>query len=653
MNTTISNGHPLRLLHIEDSVLDAELIHARLRKHWPECEIKRVDTRADFLASLTGPPVDLILSDFSLPSFNGLEALGLARQQAPSIPFMFLSGTIGEESAVLALQRGAVDYVIKDRPARLIPAMERALEQRRELRRREEAEQRMIEQAGLLDKARDAVCVTDLDGRVTYWNRSAAALFGWNGEEGQGRKLQDLFSRSGQELTTAALAQLHATGSWNGELRLPDRGYEARYLDSRWTLVKEADGRPQSILLISTDVTEQKKLEAQLLRTQRLEGIGTLAGGIAHDLNNVLSPILMSVDLLRTSLEDEPSLQIVDMVEKSAQHGAALIRQLLAFARGADGERMEMQPQLVIKEVVKLLGDTLPRSITIEADLPPDLWSIRANSTQLSQVFMNLGINARDAMPGGGKLTFRAENITLTEKEAQVNPGAKAGRHVRISVADSGTGIPPELLERIFDPFFTTKAPGKGTGLGLSTVVGILKGHGGFLQVQSGIGQGTEFQLYFPAGAENPVLAAGAIASAPPFSRGRGETVLVIDDEEGVRKIVSALLFAQGYKVLVASNGFDGIVLYQEHRQRVQVVLTDMMMPGLQGADVVRELRLLDPDVRIVAMSGISTELAALPQEHGRLAVLAKPMTGPELVQAIQSVMPVRAAAENQANDLN
>jgi two-component system cell cycle sensor histidine kinase/response regulator CckA len=651
MTTNAHTDLPLRLLHIEDSALDAELIHARLRKQWPDCEITRVDTRADFLNALDHAPVDLILSDFSLPGFNGLDALSLARKQAPAVPFMFLSGTIGEDCAVMALQRGAVDYVIKDRPARLIPAMERALEQRRELRRREKAEQRMLEQAGLLDKARDAVCVTDLDGRVTYWNRSAAAVFGWKDEEGHAHRLQDLFNRSGQELMTEALSTLHATGSWNGELRLADRGYESRYIDSRWTLVKDADGRPQSILLISTDVTEQRKLEAQLLRTQRLEGIGTLAGGIAHDLNNVLSPILMSVDLLQSSIEDESSLQYVDVVQKSAQHGAALIRQLLAFARGADGERIGLQPQLVIKEVVKLLGDTLPRAITVDADFPQDLWSIRANSTQLSQVFMNLGINARDAMPSGGRLVFKAENIMVNDKEAKANPGAKPGPHVQISVTDTGTGIPPELLGRIFDPFFTTKAPGKGTGLGLSTVIGIIKGHGGFMQVQSEIGQGTEFRLFFPAETENKVNSGNAAPRAA-IPQAQGETVLLIDDEDGVRKIVSALLFRNGYKVLVASNGFDGIVLFQEHRQRIHVVLTDMMMPGLQGSDVIRELRLLEPDVRIVAMSGIASELEALPKDPVRLALVNKPMTGADLVKAIQSVMPVRAAAANAGNGL-
>lgn len=627
----------LRLLHLEDNPTDAELAHAQIRQGWPDCTIKLVDNREDFLAALQAEEFDLILSDFSLPSFNGLKALALTREHSLATPFMFLSGTIGEDNAVAALQHGASDYLIKDRPARLIPAISAALEQRREHKLRRLAEQRLREQAEVLDKARDAICVTDLEGRVTYWNRSAARLFDWRDETDQTKNLHAMFGRLNQTLMPGALQELQQHGAWTREMQLTGAENNLRHIVSRWTLVRDKNDQPKSILLINTDITEQKTMEAQLLRAQRLEGIGTLAGGIAHDLNNVLAPILMAVNLLQQHVTDENMLRMVGMLEKSALHGAGLIRQVLAFARGVEGERAEILPQLVIKDVVMLLSDTLPRAISIETSLPGDLWAVFANSTQLNQVLMNLGVNARDAMPGGGRLHFAARNLMVDDKLAQANPGAHPGPHVLITVTDSGSGIPPELIDRIFDPFFTTKVAGKGTGLGLSTVMGIVNGHGGFLQVKSELGRGTEFRIYFPAVVAKAAARAGVVKPRPP--RGQGETILVIDDEANVREITSAILRAYGYRVLAASNGPDGLALYREHRAEVRAVLTDMMMPAMQGEEVIRELRLLTPDVRVVAMSGVLLERTGVIETPGPLAFLAKPMTADELVRAIQSVL--------------
>lgn len=597
------------------------------------------DTREKFLSHLTRERFDLILSDFTLPAFNGLSALDLAHQTDASIPFLFLSGTLGEDNAVLALQRGAVDYVMKDRPARLIPAMRRALSLRREQRLRLEAEQRIRAQAGLLDKARDAICVTDLDGRVTYRNQAATRLLGRTVHRAPDRLLQELFKRTGREKLGEAMRQLLASGRWQGEFRVTGLDGNLRDIESRWTLVHDDTGRPKSILLINTDITEQKKFEAQLLRAQRMEGIGTLASGIAHDLNNALSPILMSCTLLRGGLQDAALLKLVDVLESSAQHGSDLIRQLLTFARGAEGDRIELKPQAAIKEAVTLLADTLPRTISIETNLTPNLWPVCANSTQLVQILLNLGTNARDAMPKGGRLVYSAENLIVDDATAQANPGARPGPHVRITVADSGTGIPPGLLLRIFDPFFTTKELGKGTGLGLSTVLGIIKGHGGFLQVHSEINHGTEFKLHLPA---MPAAAAtGAPTTAHLSVRGRGELVLLIEDEANVRDLTRLVLLAHGYRVCEASNGLDGLVLYREHMSEVKVVVTDMMMPGLQGTEVIKELLSINPDVRIVAMSGIASELTSLRRVPDRLTLLTKPMTAEDIVRSVQSVLTV------------
>ena len=391
-------------------------------------------------------------------------------------------------------------------------------------------------------------------------------------------------------------------------------------------------------MCIDTDKTEQKKLEKQVLRAQRLESVGLLAGGIAHDLNNVLTPVLMSVSLLRQMCPAPAAIRLLDMLETSAKHGAGLIQQVLAFSRGADGEREPLEPRLVIRDVVRLLGETLPRSIEIEVDLPDGLWLVQSNSTQLSQVLMNLGVNARDAMPEGGQLMIRSRNVIVDEVMAGANPGAKPGRHLVITVSDTGMGIPPEVRDRIFDPFFTTKATGKGTGLGLSTVLGIVKSHRGFLQMQSEVGRGTAFHLYFPAVASAEAAPERPASLAP--ARGNGETILVIDDEENVRAVTCEILKSFGYDVVAAASGGDALEIYRQREGRIHAVLTDMMMPEMQGPEVMSRLRELNPAIRIVAMSGmLDRELAETEETPGRFAFVQKPMASGTLVRAIQRVL--------------
>ncbi len=636
----------LRLLHLEDSPTDADLIHLALREEWPGCAIQRVETEADFRAALDRGDFDLILSDFSMPGFDGLSALALARRLRSEIPFLFLSGTIGEDHAVAALQSGAVDYVIKDRMRRLIPAIRRALDEVEEQRSRQRAERQLREQAELLDKARDAIYVRDLDDRVLYWNQSAERIYGYSAREVEQRPLTELgLLTGGREALAEARRLLLQRGEWTGELRAVSKAGQEFDIMARWTLMRDEVGGAHSILCIDTDITEQKKLETQFLRAQRLESVGMLAGGIAHDLNNVLAPILMAVGLLQQRADSPEMRHLLGVLETSAQHGAGLVRQVLAFARGVEGERAALQPHLIVRDVVQLLSETLPRAIAIETDMPTDLALVHTNSTQLSQVIMNLCVNARDAMPQGGRLVIRGRNVTVDAAMVAANPGAQPGPHVLIAVADSGSGIPPEVIERIYDPFFTTKTIGKGTGLGLSTVLGIVKSHGGFLQLKSEVGRGTEFSLYFPA-ASTPAAEriAGPVA---PLPAGHGETILVIEDEEAVRTVVRDLLRSRGYRVLLASDGPAGLEIYRRQGKEIRAVLTDMMMPAMQGEEVVRELRRLNPDIRIVAMSGMLGERGSEDDASGRLAFVPKPMTGQALVGALQGVMgaPKGAAA--------
>ncbi|MBI4327597.1 MAG: PAS domain S-box protein [Chloroflexi bacterium] len=391
-------------------------------------------------------------------------------------------------------------------------------------------------------------------------------------------------------------------------------------------------------LIAASDITEKKRLEAQFLRNQRMETIGTLAGGIAHDLNNILAPILMSVPILREKLPSGEGADLLKMMETSAQRGANVVRQLLTFGRGVTGERVRVQARHLIKEVVKMARQTFPKSIAILSAVPADLWLVLGDATQLQQVLLNLCVNARDAMPEGGRLTLEAKNVRLAEEDAGLKPEAKAGPYVLLRVSDTGHGIPPEILDRIFDPFFTTKEHGKGTGLGLSTVLGIVKSHGGFVRVESQVALGSAFEVYLPAVPEAEPL---PDASKPPtLAPGQGELILVVDDEAAIRETTQRMLKKHGYDVLTAAGGREALTLYEQRGYAIQAVLTDLMMPGMDGSALSRGLLALNPQVKIVAASGLGedakvAELKAL----GVKAFLSKPYATDKLFDILREML--------------
>ncbi len=365
---------------------------------------------------------------------------------------------------------------------------------------RKQAEEKIREQAALLDVAQDAIIVRDLEGALLFWNRGAERLYGWKVEEVLGKNAaRFLYTKEGSQQRIEAEKSAFEKGEWTGELSQATRDGKEVVVESRWSVVRDGLGNPKSMLTVNTDITERKQLEAQFRHTQRLEIIGTLAGGIAHDLNNVLSPILMATEILREKLLDEKGQRTLRMIESAAKRGADIVKQVLTFARGVEGERVVLQPKHLLQEMEKIARETFPRTIQIYSEIEKDLWTIYGDATQLHQVLMNLCVNARDAMPNGGKLTIKAENVLLNGNGARVHLEAGTGPHVVLSVADTGTGIPREIIDKIFDPFFTTKEVGKGTGLGLSTVSGIVKSHAGFVNVDSQVGQGTEFKVYLPA----------------------------------------------------------------------------------------------------------------------------------------------------------
>src|SRR6266511_2770871 len=496
-----SPGPVLRILHLEDDPADAELIRVKLKAMDIACAIERVETKADFLARLEQQCFDLIISDYTLPGFDGRSALKIARQKCPEVPFIFVSVTIGEEVAVDSLKQGATDYVLKDRLSRLVASVQRAMREAQERAERRQAEMKVREQAALLDQATDAIFVRDLEQRITYWNKGAERVYGWTEKEALGKRAAELLykedSPQRQEIWKAVLEK----GEWVGELRQVTRTGKEIIVESRRTLLRDGEGKPAAILNINRDITEKKQIEAQLLRAQRMENIGSLAGGIAHDLNNMLGPILVVGHLLRDKLPSPEDRKILDTATASAQRGADMVKQILTFARGVTGEPMVLQIKHLVGELVKLAQDTFPQSIIIRTEIAEGLRPILGDVTQLHQVLLNLCVNARDAMPDGGTLAIEAENIVLEKKRIPMQEQPLSGAYVVLSVSDSGGGIHPDLLDKIFEPFFTTKGTGGGTGLGLSTVRSIVRNHGGFFEVFSQVGSGSTFKIYLPVSA--------------------------------------------------------------------------------------------------------------------------------------------------------
>lgn len=383
------------------------------------------------------------------------------------------------------------------------------------------------------------------------------------------------------------------------------------------------------------DITERRHMEQQYLRAQRMESIGTLAGGIAHDLNNVLAPILLSIGLLYEDEHDADRLETLATIETSAKRGAAMVGRVLSFARGAEGRREQVRVPPLIRDVATIVRDTFPKNITVNDHVGADLWSLQADPTQLHQVLLNLCVNARDAMPDGGQLTLTASNIVIDQAYAAKNIDAERGPYIVLGVEDTGSGIPQEIIDKIFDPFFTTKDIGKGTGLGLATSLAIVTGHRGFMRVKSTPGAGTRFDVHLPAETTRATQPSPVRAAVHP--RGRGETVLVVDDEAGIRTIAKRVLEAFGYRVLLASDGAEALALYGQHQADIAVVLTDMMMPLMDGAATIQALVRLNPEVRIISASGLATDAQAAGQAASRvLAFLPKPYTAETLLGAIR-----------------
>ncbi|SNQ59862.1 PAS domain S-box protein [Candidatus Methanoperedens nitratireducens] len=501
---------------------------------------------------------------------------------------------------------------------------------------RKQAEEKIREQAALLDKAQDAIGVRDLEHRLIYLNKGAQRLYGWTAEEAIGKNADRLLYKEQSPQLIEAKKSVIEEGEWIGKLHQVTKDGKEIIVESRWTLVRDSEGRPKSILIINTDITGKEKLEAHLLRAQRMESIGTLAGGIAHDLNNMLTPIMISLQMLKEKFKDEQSQKLLTILENNSCRGADLIKQVLSFARGVEGERNPLQARHIITEIEKVARETFPRNIEIRTDIQKDLFTISGDATQLHQVIMNLCVNARDAMPDGGILSISAENCFIDENYAQMQTEAKTGSYTTIAVSDTGTGIPPKILDRIFEPFFTTKEFGKGTGLGLSTALAIVKSHGGFINVNSEVGKGTTFCVYLPAIKTEMQNIEEQQLELPT---GHGELVLVTEDEDSVREVTISTLEKYGYNVLAANDGAQAVAEYAQNTDKIKVILMDMMMPVMDGHASIRAIRRINPEVKIIAVSGLAEKEKLKNIADYTNAFLPKPYTAEKLLKTIHGVL--------------
>jgi len=509
----------------------------------------------------------------------------------------------------------------------------------RDIADRKLAEEKIREQADLLDITTDAIFVRDFQNQILFWNKGAERLYGWQAQETLGINPNQLFypqtSLHQEEIAVKTVVEL---GSWQGELHKFTKSGREVIVESRWTLVCDAVGKPESILTVDTDITEKKQLQSEFFRAQRLESLGTLAGGIAHDLNNILTPIMASAQILKLKSAplEERHQQLLSIIENNAKHGAALVKQVLSFARGFKGELTIVQVKYLIGEIIQIAKQTFPKSIQFSTQIAEDLWAVSGDATQLHQVLMNLVVNARDAMPEGGTLTIEAKNLFIDEAYTRMNLNAKVGTSIVITVSDTGIGMSPEILDRIFEPFFTTKDMSSGTGLGLSTVLGIIKSHNGFVDVSSQVGKGSQFKLFLPS------LEVAQDASKEPLElpQGQGELILVVEDEATICEITTLILENHNYQTITAKNGIEAIALYAEYKERISVILMDLIMPEMDGMTAIRTLQKMNPQVQIIACSGLNSTDMLSPSAFTQVqAVLSKPYTAKDLLEKLSCVL--------------
>jgi two-component system, cell cycle sensor histidine kinase and response regulator CckA len=636
----------LRVLIVEDSEDDLLLLLRELRRGDYTLDYVRVETAVEMQAALDRQAWDIVIADYTLPRFSAPEALELLQQQQQDLPFIIVSGTIGEDAAVAAMRAGAHDYLLKDNLVRLLPAVARELREARERQKRLDAEQALRESEERFRQLAENITESvfwmsePIAMKMLYVSPAYERIWGrsCNSLDANFMEWIEAIHPDDRQRVQTSYFDRSLLGKYDEEYRVIRPDESIRWIRDRGFPIKNHTGIAYRVVGIAEDITNRKLTEAVLRRTERLESLGTLTSGIAHDLNNILTPIMGIVQLLPNKIGnmDDSTKRLLQILHDSTHRGADLVKQILSFARGVESKPTDIQIGDLLLEIHRIIEQTFPKNIELSLDLPPNILTIFADASMLHQVFINLCVNARDAMPAGGKLSITAENLEIDENYARMNLDASIGNYVVVTILDTGTGIEAQILDRIFDPFFTTKDIGKGTGLGLSTVVGIVKSHRGFIDVDSEIGKGTRFKVYLPATVTSEIPP--VTVTTEPES-GQGELILVVDDEVPIQVITTATLEVHGYRVMTASDGIEAIALYAQHKQEIGVVLMDMMMPNMDSITIVRTLRKFNPQVQIIAMSGLATsEVVAKTIDEGVKAFLPKPFTATELLDTISNL---------------
>ena len=637
---------PLRVLHLEDNPFDAELIQRMLSAEGIKCDIVRVETQEQFSAELAKADYDIVLADYALPSFNGMTALAITRQNRQDIPFILISGTVGEEVAVEALKSGATDYIIKQRISRLPFAVRRALQETRERADRKHAEEQRyaaeVKYRNLVEKLPGIVYIAEfgVKGKWLYVSPPVESILGYTPAEimeTAGAWYQLMHPEDRERVLNVETESLRTGDQFVSEYRMHARDGSIVWLRDEGSVLHD----PPLIQGVMLDITRAKKaeeekeiLEKQYRQVQKMEAIGRLAGGVAHDFNNLLMAVSGYCELMQlrlTPTEDHLNEPIKE-IQKTIEQGARLTKQLLAFSRNQIQEMRMLDLNEIIRNMEKMLQSLLREDIQLRTELEEPLWPVKADQGQIEQVVMNLVVNARDAMQQGGKLTIRTYN---TEKDTRFENG-----FVTLAVIDSGSGMHPDTLAHIFEPFFTTKEKAGGSGLGLATVYGIVKQSGGEIQVSSELGSGTTFLIAMPRPKEEAMADQTFPLSSEKKREVEYQTILFVDDCEDVRRPLSQLLERKGYKVLQFFDGKEALDAARQHKGPIHLLITDILMPQMNGLELAIRVKTMLPELKVLFVTGLSTETArATWQLESDAAVIQKPASFAMLLQKIQELL--------------
>ncbi len=633
----------LRVLLVEDSEDDAALLLRELKRAGYDVSFDRVYTADAIETSLAKHDWDLVISDHGMPAFSGTEALQIVRRIAPDVPFIFVSGSIGEDIAVAAMRAGAQDYVMKGNIRRLAPAINRELKDS-EARRRERMTEEQLRSTGeilrsVFAASPLAIIATDVNGLVTLWNPAAERLFGWKREEVIGRENPVVPDHARE--TIEARRELVKQGETITDVEARRLRKDRTFVDVTVTVAatRDRDGVPDGVTVVYQDLTDRKQLQAQFLQAQKMEAVGRLAGGVAHDFNNLLTVITSYAELLRAeSKPDDPRDDDLAQIQRAADAATALTRQLLSFSRQRVIEPRVIDLNEIVAGATKLASRLVGSTVEMLSDLDANTGTVKADPGHIEQIVMNLAVNARDAMPRGGKLIISTRRVDAHELHENTAAAGGVTAHAMVSVADTGTGMDEATQQRMFEPFFTTKPIDKGTGLGLATVYGLVKQYEGTVRVKSELGVGTTFEIYLPTAQE--AVDKAPRASGDAANSNTAGTVLLVEDEPAVRAVARRVLEGVGYLVIEAPDGQTALRIAETRAGSIHLLMTDVVVPGMGGLNLAASFLGRRSTTRVLFTSGqeyTTDEMSDV--RKSKHAYLKKPFTPDELVRAVQGAL--------------